>query len=253
VTDLVWPEAAAPAFLARDADARAAIARVTPKAGLALVGTVRTDPPPARPEHVWNSIEAVDAKGDIVAAFDKFHLVPFGEYVPLRGVLPINKITPGTVDFSAGPGPRTIALPGLPPASPLVCYEAVFPGEVTDPASRPGWLLNVTNDAWYGFTSGPFQHFAIARTRAVEEGLPLVRAANNGISAVVDPYGRVPSYLPLDAVGVLDAPLPQALPPTLYSRVKDVPFLVLLLAAVALAGFAARWEGSSDERDRECS
>jgi apolipoprotein N-acyltransferase len=226
---------------------------VTPKGGLALVGTVRTDPPPARAEHVWNSIEAIDDKADVVAAFDKFHLVPFGEYVPLRGVLPINKITPGTVDFSAGPGPRTIALPGLPSASPLVCYEAVFPGEVTAPASRPGWLLNVTNDGWYGYTSGPFQHFAIARTRAVEEGLPLVRAANNGISAVVDPYGRVPSYLPLDAVAVLDAPLPQALPATLYSRAKDVPFLALLLAAVALAALAARWEGSDGERDQACS
>jgi apolipoprotein N-acyltransferase len=158
-------------------------------------------------------------------------------------VLPINKITPGTIDFSAGPGPRTVTLPGLPPASPLVCYEAVFPGEVVDPAHRPDWLLNVTNDAWYGFTSGPFQHFAIARTRAVEEGLPLVRAANNGISAVVDPYGRVPNLLPLDAVGVLDAALPRPLPPTLYSRIGDTGFLALLLALVALTAVAARFEG----------
>jgi apolipoprotein N-acyltransferase len=236
VTHVIWPEAAAPPFLNRDAEARAAMAAIAPRNGLVIAGTVLTDPAPERPQHVWNSLVAIDGSAAIVASYDKFHLVPFGEYVPMRGILPINKITPGTVDLSAGPGPRTVDLPGLPPVGPLICYEAVFPGEVTDPARRPDWLLNVTNDAWYGFTSGPFQHLAIARTRAVEEGLPLVRDANNGISAVVDPYGRVLAYLNLDAVGVLDAPLPRPLAPTLYSRWKDAPFLgllVLLLAAAA--------------------
>ena len=99
--------------------------------------------------------------------------MPFGEYVPLRNVLPLRKITPGSVDFSAGSGPRTLTLPGLPAVAPLVCYEAIFPGAIVQPEKRPGWIVNITNDAWYGVTSGPFQHFAIARVRAVEEGLPL--------------------------------------------------------------------------------
>jgi apolipoprotein N-acyltransferase len=184
---------------------------------------------------VWNSLEAIGATGNILASYDKAHLVPFGEYVPLRSILPINKITPGTIDFSAGPGPRTIALPGLPPLSPLICYEAIFPGAAVDEANRPDWLLNITNDAWYGFTSGPFQHFAIARTRAVEEGLPLVRDGNNGISAIVDAYGRVEHRLGLDDIGVLDGTLPRKLPPTLYSRIGDWGLGAMLLILLALA------------------
>jgi apolipoprotein N-acyltransferase len=146
----------------------------------------------------------------------------------------MEKITPGAIDFSAGPGPRTLHLPGLPPFSPLICYEAIFPGEVTDPADRPAWLLNITNDAWYGVTSGPFQHVAIARTRAVEEGLPLARVANNGVSAMFDPYGRVLARLDLNAIGVLDEGLPEALPATPYTRYGDTPFFAALLLMVAI-------------------
>jgi apolipoprotein N-acyltransferase len=233
---VIWPEAGAPPFLARDAGARQAIAQMLPAGAIALVGTVRTDPPPLQAEHVWNSLEGIDAKGDIIATYDKAHLVPFGEYVPLRAILPINKITPGTIDFSAGPGPRTVELPDAPPVSPLICYEAIFPGAVVDEAHRPDWMLNVTNDAWYGYSSGPFQHFAIARTRAVEEGLPLVRDGNNGISGVVDPYGRVLAKLDLDDIGDLDAALPRPLPPTVYEAIGDwgyggLSLLLLVLAA----------------------
>jgi apolipoprotein N-acyltransferase len=234
-TLVIWPEAGAPPFLGRDEAARHAIAAALPPGAIALVGTVRTDPPPLAAEHIWNSLEAIDKSGDVVATYDKSHLVPFGEYVPLRSVLPINKITPGTVDFSAGSGPRTIALPGVPPFSPLICYEAIFPGAVVDETHRPQWLLNITNDAWYGYSSGPFQHFAIARTRSVEEGLPLVRDGNNGISAVIDPYGRVIARLDLDDIGVLDADLPAALPPTLYARIGDWGFAALLLALLVIA------------------
>jgi apolipoprotein N-acyltransferase len=183
---------------------------------------------------------ALDHAGQIDAGYDKAHLVPFGEYVPLRGVLPMDKITPGTLDFTPGPGPRTLHLPGLPPLSPLICYEVIFPGAVTDPADRPQWLLNLTNDAWYGFTSGPFQHFNIARVRAIEEGMPLVRAANNGISGLVDPYGRVIKRLALDAVGFLDVPLPQALPPTIYARTGDAVFLLALPGLLGLAWWCSR-------------
>jgi len=232
---VIWPEAGAPPFLERDAAARRAIADAMPPGAVALVGTVRTDPAPEQPRHVWNSLEAVDGHARIVASYDKAHLVPFGEYVPLRSVLPINKITPGTTDFSAGDGPRTIAIAGVPQFSPLICYEAIFPGAVVREDARPDWLLNITNDAWYGYTSGPFQHLAIARVRAVEEGLPLVRDGNNGISAVFDPYGRELKHRDLDAIGVLDAPLPRPLPPTLYGRIDDAGLGVLLAALLALA------------------
>jgi len=239
ISAVVWPEAAAPPFLERNEELRRDMAAAMPGGALLLLGDERTDAPPARPEHVWNGLVALAANGDVIGAYNKFHLVPFGEYVPLRSVLPIKKITPGTLDFSAGLGPHTLELPGLPAADPLICYEIIFPGEVIDEAHRPGWFLNITNDAWYGLTSGPFQHFAIARVRAVEEGLPLMRAANNGISAAVDPYGRVLSRLGLDEIGALDVKLPQALPVTIYGQFKDISLVLLLLFDAILVGCIA--------------
>jgi apolipoprotein N-acyltransferase len=125
----------------------------------------------------------------------------------------------------------------------LICYEVIFPGEVVDPGDRPGWLVNVTNDAWYGDSSGPYQHFASARARAVEQGLPLARAANTGISGVIDPYGRVIARLGLGRAGVIDAALPRALPDaTIYQRFGGGILSVLLLAGLAAAA-ASRWRG----------
>ncbi|MGH7114309.1 MAG: apolipoprotein N-acyltransferase, partial [Stellaceae bacterium] len=230
---VLWPEAAAPFLLGRDAAARQAIAAIVPHHGYLITGALRANPPPATVEQVWNSLEALDERGDIVAHYDKAHLVPFGEYVPLRRWLPFKKITAGTMDLSAGPGPRTISLPGLPPFAPLICYEAIFPGAIVDESDRPRWMLNATNDAWYGRTSGPFQHFDIARTRAIEEGLPLVRVANNGISAVVDPAGRVLARTRLDAVGYVDVALPAAASRTPYERGGDWLFLALLALGAA--------------------
>ena len=229
---VIWPEAAAPFLIERDEARRAALAATAPKDGYVITGAVRANPPPGSITQVWNSIEAVDAKGAIRARYDKAHLVPFGEYVPFSDVLPIKKITPGAMDMSAGPGPQTLDLPGLPPFSPIVCYEAIFPATIVDKADRPAWILNVTNDAWYGHSSGPYQHFAIARTRAVEEGLPLVRAANNGISGVIDAAGRIRGGMNLDTIGYLDAELPAAAPATLYSRLGDWVFLALLMVGV---------------------
>jgi apolipoprotein N-acyltransferase len=131
--------------------------------------------------------------------------------------------------MTPGPGPRTLTLPGLPPFAATVCYEAIFPGRMIDAAARPAWMLNVTNDAWYGSSSGPYQHFAIARTRAVEEGMPLVRAANNGISGVVDPVGRVVARTRLDSIGYADIALPETANPTLYSKAGEWIFLAMLL------------------------
>jgi apolipoprotein N-acyltransferase len=234
VTTMIWPEAAATYFLNRDPTHRAAIAAIAPRGGLVLTGTLRTEEPPLQPVHIWNSLVAIDADGDILAAYDKVHLVPFGEYVPLRSILPLPKITAGSVDLSAGSGPRTLELPGLPPVDPTICYEDIFPEGVLDATRRAGWMLNVTNDAWFGFSSGPFQHFAMARVRSVEQGMPLVRSANNGISGVVDPYGRIVKRLALDDVGVLDAELPAALPEnTVYGSIGDWILLLLLAGCAA--------------------
>jgi len=236
-THLIWPETAVPVLFDYDAVRRRAAAAVVPKGGLLITGAIRTTAPGTQPFVAWNSLEAIDGAARIVATYDKFHLVPFGEYLPLRGLIGwigLEAVAADRADFTAGPGPRTLTLPGLPPASPLICYEAVFPGDVTDAARRPGWLLNVTNDAWFGSSAGPHQHFAIARLRAVEEGLPLVRAANTGISAVVDSYGRITARLGLGREGVLDSPLPAALPPTLFARFGEGPLAGLLLLAFAV-------------------
>jgi apolipoprotein N-acyltransferase len=235
ITHLVWPETALPYFLSTDPELLRILGGIVPRGGLLLTGAVRATPPDVRPLQIWNSVHAIDDQGRIVATYDKVHLVPFGEYVPLRHILPIDKITPGMMDFSSGPGPRTLELPGLPPASPFICYEAIFPGAlVAHTTPRAQWLLNVTNDAWFGDSAGPRQHFASARLRAIEEGLPLVRAANTGISAVVDPYGRELARLGLGREGVLDSPLPVGLSPTPYARLGDWALLILMAAASVL-------------------
>ena len=220
-THVIWPETAAPFFLANDDAVRAAAALAVPRDGVLITGAPRRGGPEGA--RFWNSAHAITGDGQIIASYDKAHLVPFGEYVPLRGVLPIDKLVPGQGDFTAGPGRQTMTIPGLPPVSPLICYEAIFPGAAVSADARPGWLLNLTNDAWFGTFAGPQQHFAIAATRAIEEGLPMVRAANTGISAVVDPYGRPIAMLGLGVEGVIDSGLPRALQtPPPYARWGNV-------------------------------
>ncbi len=242
---VIWPEASVPYDLATEPELRRELGALVPEHGYLVTGTPRREAAESasgRPSYrYFNSLELIDHEGSIVAGFDKFHLVPYGEYVPLRSVLPIEKITPGSIDFSAGPGPRTLTVPGLPPVSPLICYEVIFPDAVVQPEHRPDWLLNVTNDAWFGASSGPYQHFESARMRAVEQGLPLVRAANTGISGVIDPYGRVIARLGLDKRGAIDSGLPLPLAsPTPYARFGDASLLVLLAATTALAWLLRR-------------
>lgn len=239
VRAVIWPETAATLFLDRSPDWRAYVAAAAPRHGLLITGTLRGDPPQGEPNHYWNSLAVIDPLGNIIATADKFHLVPLGEYVPMHDLLGpfIGKLTAGAGDFSAGPGPITVRAPNLPPFSPLICYEVIFPGAVTDPADRPDWLLNVTNDGWFGRSPGPYQHFASARFRAVEEGLPLARAANTGITAMVDPFGRVVSALPLGTEGALDVLLPAPLTPTLFARTGlFLPIMLVILALVAGVG-----------------
>jgi apolipoprotein N-acyltransferase len=240
IAAVVWPEAATPFFLERDAGHRREIAAVAPSQGYVITGAVRANLPPGPVVQVWNSIEVLNTDGEIIADYDKTHLVPFGEYVPLRTVLPFKKITSGMVDLSPGPGPQTLELPGLPPVAPLICYEIIFPSAIVDENHRPDWILNVTNDAWYGKSSGPFQHFAIARARAVEEGLPLVRVANNGVSGVMDAAGRVLARIDLDTVGHADLPLPAAGKTTPYARAGDWILLALLILGALPVVFRVR-------------
>lgn len=240
VSHVVWAETAAPFFLGREPKLRRILGQATPPGGLLITGAPRTTAEREDQFRVWNSVHALNPEGEIVATYDKFHLVPFGEYVPLRGLLGplgLERLTAGRGDFQAGPGPRTLDLPGLPPVSPLICYEVIFAADVASDRSRPGWLLNLTNDGWFGLSAGPHQHFAAARVRAVEEGLALVRVANTGISGIVDPVGRVTSKLGLGIRGVLDGELPRALRhATVYARFGDwtAALLMLLLTGAAL-------------------
>ncbi|PHK95817.1 apolipoprotein N-acyltransferase [Pseudoroseomonas rhizosphaerae] len=232
---VIWPETASPFLLPQDEAARGYVAQVLPPGGVLLAGSVRAewraDGTLAR---VFNSLSAVDASGALRGVYDKAHLVPFGEYMPLRGLIPI-RVVQGGVDFSAGPGLVALAPAGLPAFSPLICYEVIFPGAVT-PAERPAWLLNVTNDAWFGFSAGPYQHLAAARLRAVEEGLPLARAAQTGISAIFNARGEVIAWIGLGEAGTARAPLPAALPPTIFARTGNLgaTLAAFLMLSVAL-------------------
>ena len=240
ISHVIWAETAVPYLLAQDPELRRLIARIVPEGGLLLAGAPRAGTAAGGGPRLWNSLHALDRRGAIVGTYDKVHLVPFGEYMPLRSVLGFAKLAAGSVDFSPGAGALALDLRGLPAFAPLICYEAIFPGKVVPAGSRPEWLLNVTNDAWFGTSSGPYQHFASARIRAVEEGLPLVRVANNGISAVVDAYGRIVGRLGLNEVGVLDLPLPKPVERlTLYARVGDWMVLIMALA-VAFSGLILR-------------
>jgi apolipoprotein N-acyltransferase len=228
---VIWPETASPYLLARDAPAREMIAAAA--GAPALVGSVRFDAH-GRPR---NSLFALEPDGTVAGLYDKWHLVPFGEYQPSWFLLPF-QVVPGG-GFAAGPGPTTLRVPGLPPAAPLICYEAIFPSQVVDEARRPEWIVNVTNDAWFGNSTGPRQHLAAVRMRAVEEGLPVLRAANTGITAAVDARGHELGRIGMNRPGVLVIALPGFLPPTLYARAGLLLPLVLAAAAV-LVGFGAR-------------
>lgn len=237
VTHIVWPETAIPFLIQGDAARSAMLAEIVPPNGGLITGAPRAERDRSG-VRIWNSLFAFDRSGVIVATYDKFHLVPWGEYVPLRS-LDWFRLTEGMGDFESGPGPRTLQMAGLPPFSPLICYEVIFPGNVTARGERPAFLLNVTNDAWFGHSPGPYQHLIAARFRSVEEGLPLVRAANNGISAVFDGHGRRIVMLGLDVVGVIDAPLPVALPPTWFARWGEATSLAVVVLLLLAGVFAA--------------
>lgn len=230
---VIWPETALPYMLERHPELAPMIATAARGAPVAL-GVQREGG-----GRYWNSLVVIDPAGRITGRYDKHHLVPFGEYIPFGDLadrlLGIRAFAAQAgAGYTAGPGPMVLDLgPGLGRALPLICYEAVFPQDVNAAPERADWLLQITNDAWFGTVSGPFQHADQARMRAIEQGLPMVRVANTGVTAVYDARGRETASLPFGTEGHLDAALPGALPPTLYARLGESPAL-LLLAGLAL-------------------
>lgn len=204
-----------------------------PDGAVLVTGAARGEAkaPGGRPSIFYNSMQVVDHHGRVVSAYDKSHLVPFGEYLPFTGLLDrigVRQFVQIPGGFTAGAAGGDLKAPRLPDVTPLICYEAIFPG--FGPARGPsGVILNVTNDGWFGNTPGPWQHFAQARLRAIETGLPLVRAANTGISAVIDPWGRIISQLDLGETGYIDSPLPSATSPTTYAQKGNLVFALLLI------------------------
>jgi apolipoprotein N-acyltransferase len=237
VTHLIWPESAFPFYLAGEPDALSQIGALLPEGAVLITGSDRVVRSGTEVKGLYNSIYVVDHTGAVLAVYDKVHLVPVGEYLPLQGFLErlgLMQLTKVEGGFLSGETHRPIALPRAPSMLPLLCYEIIFPNEAVPRDDRPGWLLNLTNDGWFGISTGPYQHLQQARLRAIEEGLPLVRAANTGVSAVIDPVGRMTASLPLGTEGVLDAQLPQAIAPTIYARFGDIPAGALVVIALAV-------------------
>jgi len=229
-THIIWPETATAWFISQMPEARAAMQQSIPPGGYLIIGQLRQEAAPeGESPPYFNSLSVMNEHGRFIAHADKTHLVPFGEYIPLRKFLPFDPVAAGAADFSAGDGPLNLHIQNTPPFSPLICYEVIFPDAVAAPDEHPQWLLNITNDAWYGHTAGPHQHLAIARVRSIEQGVPLVRSANTGISAIFDSWGREIKSLGLGKQGVIDAGLPTAIsPPPLYSAKGDVLFFLLI-------------------------
>ena len=235
VTHVIWPETAVPFLLTEAPDARAAIAAMLPLGTTLITGTVRREFADSENETaataMYNSILVFDDADRISAIYDKVHLVPFGEYLPFHDLLSrmgLSQLTRMRPGFGAGEGRRTYSVANTPGFAPLICYEIIFSGAIVSQEARPGWILNLTNDAWYGDSTGPYQHFQQTRVRAVEEGLPVVRAANTGISAVIGPYGRILEHLPINVAGVIDSRLPVALAPTFFARHGSAALIILL-------------------------
>jgi apolipoprotein N-acyltransferase len=235
-TILIWPESAFPFFLTREPAELAKIAGFLPPQTTLITGAVRAPnlSPAVKPTRAYNSIYVINHDGDILSVYDKLHLVPFGEYLPFQGALEklgFQQITKVQGGFIPGARRRVMSIPGAPHALPLICYEVAFSGHIMPEGERPGWIVNLTNDGWFGDSTGPYQHLQMARLRAIEEGLPIVRSANTGISAVIDPVGREVGHLALGQEAVLDSALPAALPPTVFARWRHMPLAVLVVLA----------------------
>lgn len=236
VTHLIWPEAPFAFVLERKPQAIRAIREALPAGTVLITGAVRAEPESQTSFRFFNAIHVIDRNG-FVGTYDKAHLVPFGEYLPFESLLRtmgLKQFVNVIGGFTASPARQPLAVPGLPPVTPMICFESIFPRDLADSVADDGVFINVTNDGWFGYTSGPYQHLAQARMRAVEFGQPMVRAANSGISAVYDAFGRQIAALPLGRADVLDAPLPVGLSKTLYKRIGWFSFAAVMIGFLSI-------------------
>lgn len=231
---LLWPESAFPGYLDEDQWMLGEIAKLLTDNAVLLTGAQTRENVDGEQQYK-NAVLAIDSTAQIINRYAKHHLVPFGEYVPLRDLLPLRRLTAGLGDFAPGSGPETFRMPQLPGVGLSICYEAIFPGKIINSKDRPEWIFNATNDAWFGASIGPSQHLASSRMRAVEEGLPFVRAANTGISAIIDGNGRLISHLDLGETNILDGALPAALSPTPFSSYGQVMFWLVFAVNLTMA------------------
>lgn len=252
-THIVWPESAVPyVFDAHERVPGKVVSSLAPDQTL-ITGIVRSETAVGQgqfrfKESLFNSVIAVDASARVSAIYDKVHLVPFGEFMPLRWLIPFKKLTEGSTDFSPGQERFPLRVGRLPAFMPLICYEAIFPHHAGAMGERPEWLLNVTNDAWFGDSDGPYQHLQMSRVRAIEQGAPLVRAANTGISALVDPYGRIVEQLPLGIEGIIDVELMKPIEGDTWFRVLgNVPAGLAVILTLGAAYRSAR-RNRNDQR-----
>ena len=241
-TQLIWPESVFPFFMSQYPDALARIARMLPPETTLLTGAPRepdTDPDAADQSNPgYNSLLAIDTNGEVVASYDKAHLVPFGEYLPFASfwkLFGINQFVPGTDGWAPGDGKRLVAPPGTPAFIALICYEAIFSGDLGADPAKAQFILNISNDEWFDGSIGPAQHAHHALLRAVESGLPLIRATNSGITFFADPLGRITATLPPGSPGVLDGVPSERLPVTVFDRFGNWPFLAALLLGLGTA------------------
>jgi apolipoprotein N-acyltransferase len=240
IKTVIWAETSTPYAIEKNSAVVEKLKLAIPKNGSLITGALRFEHDSYRITSAWNSVFTLSENG-IDNFYDKHHLVPFGEYVPLEEYLPfIQKITNGSIGFSKGSGPKTLEANGL-KYSPLVCYEVIFFDKIIDKNDFPELLVNVTNDAWFGLSSGPFQHFDMARMRAIEYGISLVRSANTGISAFVDPFGRVIAKIGLNEEGIIDVDLITKNEKTIYATKGSWPLIWLLLAIIAIIFAMKKW------------
>lgn len=227
-TIVIWPETSITLFDTMDVRRMdAAQEELLPRGTTLAAGVLEIESDMDSGErHYYNRL-SIYRNNMRLATYDKSHLVPFGEFLPFQKYWPVKPVAFKNGSMTRGKGIQTIAEENLPSFSPLICYEVLFPGAAALNKPRPQWILNITNDAWYGNTSGPYQHLAITRTRAIEEGLPVARAANTGISAIIDPFGRIVKQLPLNSEGVIDQELPQSLKRTFFAKFGNSVFLIL--------------------------
>ena len=239
-THIIWPETATPFDLTNNKEAIELFEKILPKKGVLITGSRRASPKTNLEKRIWNSMHVIIAKEGITGTYDKRHLVPFGEYVPFRKFLKLSKIVAGRMDFSPGIETTLLKVPNAPKAIPTICYEGIFQLKNPEIAtnSRVGWFLNLTNDAWFGSSAGPYQHLEATRFRALEHGLPLVRVANTGLSVVIDPYGRTIASSRLNEKTIIDSILPTKLENgTIFSKYGNWTLALLLLLFFSLLNF----------------